>query len=51
LLARYRSARNAAQERLRAYCADKRVSLFTLQTAVSAEDAVLRVLQRGGMLR
>jgi uncharacterized protein (DUF58 family) len=51
LLDRYHSARAATQERLRAYCADKRVALFTLQTSVSAEDAVLRVLQRGGMLR
>jgi uncharacterized protein (DUF58 family) len=51
LLARYAAARIAAQERLRAYCADKRVSLFTLQTSIDAEDALLRVLQRGGMLR
>jgi uncharacterized protein (DUF58 family) len=51
LLARYQAARAATQERLRAYCADKRVALFTLQTSISAEDAVLRVLQRGGMLR
>ena len=51
LIARYTAARRAAQERLRAYCAAKHVSLFTLQTSVKAEDALLRVLRPGGMLR
>ena len=51
LLSRYTAARHAAQERLRAYCRDKHVSLFTLQTSLRVEDALLRLLRQGGMLR
>ena len=51
LLARYRSARALGQERMRRYCADKRVGFFALSTAIDAEEALLRILRRGGMLR
>jgi hypothetical protein len=36
---------------MRRYCLDKRVPLFTLETSIDAEDALLRILRRGGMLR
>jgi uncharacterized protein (DUF58 family) len=51
LLARYAATREATQQRLRRYCADKHVPLFTLDTSIQAEDALLRILRRGGMLR
>jgi uncharacterized protein (DUF58 family) len=51
LLQRYRTARAASEERMRRFCLDKRVPLFTLETSIDAEDALLRILRRGGMLR
>jgi uncharacterized protein (DUF58 family) len=51
LLARYAAARLTMQTRLRAYCAERHVGFFSLQTSIKAEDALLRVLRQGGMLR
>jgi uncharacterized protein (DUF58 family) len=49
LLARYRSARATADERLRSYCAERRVALFTLETAHDPQAALLQLLGRGGI--
>jgi uncharacterized protein (DUF58 family) len=51
LLSRYRAARQAAEERMRRHCVEKRVPFFTLETSIPAEEALLRILRRGGMLR
>jgi uncharacterized protein (DUF58 family) len=51
LLSRYRAARDAAALRMQAYCKDKRVGFFALSTAIAPEDALLRILRSGGMLR
>ncbi|HEX2676219.1 MAG TPA: DUF58 domain-containing protein, partial [Polyangiales bacterium] len=51
LLDRYAQARSAHQERIARFCAEKHVPLFVLDTSVSPEDAMLRILRRGGMLR
>jgi uncharacterized protein (DUF58 family) len=49
LLARYREARASADERLRRYCAEHQVSLFTLETSREPERALLHVLRRAGI--
>ena len=50
LLARYQEAYAGYQQRLQAFCTQKQIPLFTLQTDVPLEDAVLRILRRGGVL-
>jgi uncharacterized protein (DUF58 family) len=51
LLARYHATRYASEQHMRNHCADKRVPFFALETSIDAEDALLRILRRGGMLR
>jgi uncharacterized protein (DUF58 family) len=51
LLQRYRASHAQRQARIARYCAEKRVSLFLLDTQTSPTDAMLRILRRGGMLR
>ena len=50
LLARYQEAYAGYQQRLQAFCTQKQIPLFTLQTDVPLEDAVLRILRRGWVL-
>lgn len=51
LALRYQRAYQARQEAIARFCTDKRVSLFVLDTRVSPQDAMLRILRRGGLLR
>ncbi|HEY2733166.1 MAG TPA: DUF58 domain-containing protein [Polyangiales bacterium] len=50
LLARYRAVRAATEARMQRHCTDKRVAFFSLETSIPAEDVLLRILRRGGML-
>jgi uncharacterized protein (DUF58 family) len=50
LLARYRQAHDAYRERIRAFCVQKQVGLFELDTGTPPEEAILNVLRQGGLL-
>jgi uncharacterized protein (DUF58 family) len=50
LLARYAAAERAYRARIAAFCVQKHVDLFSLDTGTPPEDAVLKLLRRGGLL-
>ncbi len=50
LLQRVRAARQRHERAVAAFCAQKQVPYFALDTRVTPQDAVLRILRRGGML-
>jgi uncharacterized protein (DUF58 family) len=50
LLARYTQAHAAYVERIRAFCLQKRVGLSSIDTRTPPDEAMLRLLRRGGLL-
>jgi uncharacterized protein (DUF58 family) len=50
LLERYEQAQAAHLARLSAFCVQNRVGLFSLDTRTPPEDAMLRILRRGGLV-
>ncbi|MDD9970729.1 MAG: DUF58 domain-containing protein, partial [Myxococcales bacterium] len=50
VLSRYREQYQEHQARVRHYCGDKHIPLLRLPLDVPAEDAVLRMLRRGGVV-
>jgi uncharacterized protein (DUF58 family) len=50
LLERYATAQAAYRKRIEEFCTQMQIPLFTLSTRIAFEDAVLRILRRGGMV-
>lgn len=50
LVRRYQEAYAAHVQRIASFCAQKRVGLFSLDTRTPPEDAMLRILRRGGLV-
>lgn len=50
LLSRYAEAHAAYLERIHAFCRQKRVGLYTVDTRTPPDEAVLKLLRRGGLL-
>lgn len=51
LLARYEAAHHARNVAIARFCTDRQVPLFVLDTRMSPEDAMLRILRRGELVR
>jgi uncharacterized protein (DUF58 family) len=50
ILERYATAHDAYRKRIEDFCGEKQVPYFALETTVPFDEAILRVLRRGGML-
>jgi uncharacterized protein (DUF58 family) len=50
LARRYEQAYAAYQQRIVSFCAQKKVGLFSLDTRTPPEEAMLRILRRGGLV-
>lgn len=50
LLERYAETEAAYRRRIEAFCTEMQIPLFSMRTSVAFEDAVLRILRRGGMV-